>query len=453
MKIPLSPPKLSDISHEELMAAINLRGEPLLNGKYIHWDDLRHRHPPTNVTHKIWWSALLLARLGLRQNLPLLDKYDKPMVFAMPELVLRDLHHIDQDTSGQIKLPGAAPGQHDGEDHLVNSLIEESITSSQIEGASTTRVVAEAMLREGRKPRDYSELMIFNNYRAMRWIRTIKDAPLTPALMLELHRVVTQDTLEDPDDAGRLRQHNDVRVLDNRDGTVLHEPPMADSLQQRLQRLCDFANQGVDDTPCVHPVVRAILLHFMLGYDHPFADGNGRTARALFYWSMARQGYWLMEFLSISRIIKEAPAQYSLAYLHTETDGNDTTYFLIHQLRVIRKAIAALHEDLARKSKAQQDTAHLLHTSRVLSGQLNHRQIALLTHALKYPGFDYFIESHQNSRGVSYATARSDLLSLAALGLLEQTKRGRGFVFIAPDDLRARIESSATRQGLTYGVP
>ncbi len=446
MRIPRTPPKLGDLSHDELMAAFELRGSPLLNGKYIHWDELRHRPPPAKVTHKVWWSALHLARLGLLQSLPLLDKYDRPMVFAMPESVLRDLHHIDQDASGQIRLSDAVPGLHDGEDHLVSSLIEESITSSQIEGASTTRVVAEAMLREGRKPRDYSERMIFNNYRAMLWIRTIKDQPMTPELLFELHSIVTQDTLEIAEDAGRLRQHNDVRVLDNRDGTALHEPPAADSLPERIRRLCDFANQSVDDTPFVHPVVRAILLHFMLGYDHPFADGNGRTARALFYWSMARQEYWLIEFLSISRIIKEAPAQYSLAYLHTETDGNDTTYFLIHQLRVIRKAIAALHEDLARKNAAQRDTVRLLHTSRVLSGQLNHRQIALLTHALKYPGFDYSIESHQNSHNISYATARSDLLSLAALGLLEQTKRGRAFVFIAPDDLRARIESSAVRK-------
>jgi Fic family protein len=94
----------------------------------------------------------------------------------------------------------------------------------------------------------------------------------------------------------------------------------------------------------VHPVVRAILIHFMLGYDHPFYDGNGRTARALFYWSLARSGYWLMEYVSISRLLRQAPAQYARAYRHTETDDNDTTYFIVHQLEVIQQAIAALHE-------------------------------------------------------------------------------------------------------------
>ena len=130
--------------------------------------------------------------------------------------------------------------------------------------------------------------------------------------------------------------------------------------------------------------------------------------------------------------------------MHAETDDNDTTYFLIHQLRVIRQAIAALHEYLARKGAEQRGTVRLLQTSPTLRGKLNQRQITLLTHALKQPGFDYVIEAHQRSQGVSYATARSDLLGLAELGLLEQTKRGRAFVFIAPDDLRVRIESAHT---------
>jgi Fic family protein len=52
----------------------------------------------------------------------------------------------------------------------------------------------------------------------------------------------------------------------------------------------------------IHPVVRAIILHFMIGCGHLFVDGNGRTARALFYWSVLHQKYRLMEFISISCI-------------------------------------------------------------------------------------------------------------------------------------------------------
>jgi Fic family protein len=73
----------------------------------------------------------------------------------------------------------------------------------------------------------------------------------------------------------------------------------------------------------------------MLGYDHPFLDGNGRTARALFYWAAANNGYWLMEFISISQIIKQSPAQYGKSFLYSEYDENDVTYFIVHQLSVI----------------------------------------------------------------------------------------------------------------------
>ncbi len=451
MKLPMSPPKIGEVlqglSNDMALKVFAWRDGPLASGRYLHWDELRHRTPPDGMNHEAWWVALRMARQGQFTQLPFTDKSGRPMAFAMPEPVLRQLHRIDQDAAGQISLPDEVVGTDDRDRYLVSSLIEESITSSQLEGASTSRLVAEAMLRERRAPADYSERMIFNNYVAMEWIRSIKNQPLTPALVLELHRIVTKDTLDDPADAGRLRQRDDIRVFDNSDGTVLHEPPLAASLPERLERLCAFANGSADDQPFVHPVVRAILLHFMVGYDHPFADGNGRTARALFYWSMARQGYGLVEYLSISSIIKRAPAQYRTAYLHTETDGNDATYFLIHQLDVIRKAIAALHEYLARKSAEQRDTARLLLSSRTLRGLLNSRQISLLTHALKHPGFDYLIDAHQHSHNVAYATARSDLLGLAELGLLEQTKRGRSFVFIAPDDLRARIKQAKDAPG------
>ena len=271
----------------------------------------------------------------------------------------------------------------------------------------------------------------------------IKTGPIPPARIIELHRFLTEDTLDDPAAAGRLRESDDVHVEDHRDGTIIHQPPRAAELPERLERLCQFANGDEKGEPFVHPVMRAILIHFMIGYDHPFVDGNGRTARALFYWSMARQGYWLMEFLSISHILRKTPAQYVRAYLHTETDDNDATYFIIHQLEVVRKSISTLHEYLDRTVKEQRATARLLASSRKLRDKLNHRQIALLTHALRHPGERYRVEGHQRSHAVVYETARSDLLGLAKLGLLVKSQSGRAFVFTAPNDLRERIDKLA----------
>ncbi len=444
MKIPLSPPPLG-----RLLADLLERGNrdqilrtagPLVAGRYLHWDELRHRTPPEGLSHEDWWAGIKLVRQGLLKPLPFHDKQGAPILFGMPDPVLQSLHNIDRRAAGSLNMDSPIVSGEDRDRYLVSSLIEEAITSSQLEGAATTREVAKAMLRSGRKPRDRSEQMILNNYHAMEQIRELRDEPFTPERILELHRIVTVNALDNPDAAGRLRREGEnVQVVDAQHVNVLHDPPPAASLPDRMQQLCDFANRGEDAIPFVHPVIRAILVHFMLGYDHPFVDGNGRTARALFYWSMARSGYWLMEYVSISHLLKDAPAQYSRAYLHTETDANDTTYFIIHQLGIIERAISALYEYLERKAAEQRSAENLLRRSTVLSAELNHRQVALLSHALRHPGHDYTVESHRRSHRVTVQTARMDLLRLAERGLLEQHKRGRAFIFSAPHDLRERI--------------
>lgn len=452
MKIPLSPPPLGRLLTELLnnggqQQLLHAKG-PLVSGRYLHWDELRQRTPPAGLSLEGWWAGIKLMRQGLLKSLPFHDKQGAPILFGTPDPVLQSLHNIDRRAAGSLDMESPIVSSGDRDRYLISSLIEEAITSSQLEGAATTREVAKAMLRSGRKPRDRSERMILNNYRAMEQIRELRNEPFTPARILELHRIVTEDALDNLDAAGRLRREGEnVQVVDAQHVNVLHDPPPAASLADRMQRLCDFANHCEDVTPFMHPVIRAILIHFMLGYDHPFVDGNGRTARALFYWSMARSGYWLMEYVSISHLLKQAPAKYSRAYLHTETDANDTTYFIIHQLGIIEQAIDALYAYLKRKTAEQRSAEDLLRRSTVLSAELNHRQVALLSHALRHPGHNYTVESHRHSHRVTVQTARVDLLRLTERGLLEQHKRGRAFIFSAPHDLHDRIVDAADAAG------
>ena len=447
MKIPHTPPALHAVLHDLEAADLErvlFRMQPTQGGRYLHWDELRHREPPAGLTHEQWWAGVKMARRGMMKELPLIDKHARPFVFTIPDAVQRALHEIDRQAAGKVAMPEEAVSDDDRDRYLVSSLIEEAITSSQLEGASTTREEAKNMLRSGRTPRDRSERMILNNYQVMELIRGLKDEPFTPERILELHRIVTDGTLDDPGAAGRFRRPEEkVSVMGATHTTVLHEPPDAESLPERLQRLCEFANRDETAQPFVHPVIRAILVHFMLGYDHPFVDGNGRTARALFYWSMARAGYWLMEYLSISRLIKQAPAKYARAYLHTETDDNDATYFIIHQLDIIQRAIEELEAYLARKIDERRSAERLLLNSPALADSLNHRQIALLSHALRHAGHGYTVESHKRSHRITTQTARTDLLRLEELGLVDKHKRGRAFVFYAPHNLIERIEAAS----------
>jgi len=408
--------------------------------EYAHWDKLRHLEPPNDITNLEWWMMIKLARASVQRAIPLTDADGAPFTYAIPDRVMLHLHHIDQRCSGEVAMPELVTGDEQARRHyLVNSLMEEAIRSSQLEGATTTRHVAKEMLRTGRAPKDRSELMIVNNYRAIQYMRDEIGEELTPHAVVELQRILTDGTLDNPDGAGRLQQPGEVRVavVDGIDGSVVHNPPPAEQLPARLQAMCDFANE--DETErFIHPVVRAILLHFWLAYDHPFEDGNGRTARALFYWYMRRQKYWLVEYLSISEILRRAASKYSRAFVLTETDERDATYFIVYQLEVIERAIERLHSVLRKKIKDVREVEQLLKGS----GQFNHRQLALLGSALRNPDTSYSFRSHAASHDVTHETARSDVLPLVASGFLEQRRSGRGYIFTPPPDLAARLKSA-----------
>ena len=441
MKRPAAPAPFRTLleRHSDRLPALVAHGvRPTVDGRYLHWDALRRRDPPTGLTRAEWWTGVKLSRVGLSRRLPLRDVRGRPFSFMLPDGVQEALHRIDSRAHGRIGIGDEVVNRETRDRFIIDSLIREAITSSQLEGAATTRAAATRMLRTGRSPRTRGERMILNNYRAMQAVREMKDRPLTAAAVLALHATVTRDTLGAPDAAGRLQLPDDarVKVVDARSEQVLHVPPPAETLPARMDAMVRFAEEGLGDGSFLHPVVQAIVLHFWLACDHPFEDGNGRTARALFYWSMLRRGYWMVEFMSISRFLKDAPAQYARAFLHTETDGNDLTYFIVHQIDVILRALDALDEYVRTKTEQVRQVERMLRRS----SNLNHRQLALLAHALRHPGAEYTTRSHRTSHAVAYATARADLFRLAELEWLERRRVGRrDNVFRAPPDLAARI--------------
>lgn len=117
--------------------------------------------------------------------------------------------------------------------------------------------------------------MIVNNFLTMQRIRTLKEQKMSRDLVFQIHRMVTEKTMEDPSAAGRFRRLDEDIAGRDMYGSVVHQPPPADELDGRMEAMCAFANGDSPDF-FVHPAVRAILLHFWLAYDHPFVDGNGR---------------------------------------------------------------------------------------------------------------------------------------------------------------------------------
>ena len=440
MKLPQRPPPRNALfagvtDPETYLRMIRAVPGPTVAGKYLHWDKLRYRDPPEGLTLPQWWLGLKMHRMALARAIPLRDKAGQAFTFGPVDPLPERLHALDFSAGGTIRMPEPVANPAAKRQYLVRSLIEEAFTSSQLEGAGTTRERAKEMIRKGQPPRNRGERMVLNNYRTMEHILQLRDEPLTKEVVFEIQRRVTEQTLDDPSTAGRFRKGDEYRVVAAPfDDVVYHEPPDAGELERRMELMCAFAN-GAAPEGFIHPAIRSMILHFWLAYDHPFFDGNGRTARALFYWSMLRHGYWLFEFVSISSVILKGPMQYERAFLEAETDENDLTYFLLYHAEVIARAVDELHAYIQRK------TGQLRAAEAALRGApgLNHRQRALIVAALRQPAESVTVESHRRTHGVVTQTARTDLMDLVARGLLRMEKRGRAFHFLPAPDLEERL--------------
>lgn len=441
MRKPQSPPSLDSVlrSAESVMRLASPDARTIAqtaNSKYLHWDKFRHYPIPDEFTKEEAWGAVIMSRITSKVDLPISFVTEAHKIhYTIPPCVSELLHRLDRNAGGYI---GSATDDlcstTDKERYLVSSLIEEAIASSQLEGATTTREVAKKMLRSQRKPRDKSEQMIVNNYNAIQEIRSLKAAPLSLDLICHIQEVITEGTLAKDHTPGRFRVDSDnVCVVDSYTGDVVHTPPPANEVRSRLKELCRFANQtGSEFT---HPSIVASAIHFAIGYIHPFPDGNGRTARALFYWYMLKHGYWLFEYLPISRAILESPVKYARAYLYTETDSGDLTYFIHYNLRVIDIAVRKTHAYIARHQELMKQAKSTFRSM----PQLNTRQLEVAYESVRDSASQFDVRDHMARFGVSRNTARADLNGLVDEGVLEQITSGNKHVYVPSDHLKKHV--------------
>lgn len=439
MKKPQKPPNIEDIwddyslfnkyrdfdtkllkKNSEEAKEINQMIRRFNDIEYIHWDDLRRKKIKYDAT--FFWHILHRNR---RSKFHELIIGGERFLFSIPENFQKQLHRIDKASPASFDwLFGESPSEANKKQYLINSLMEEAIASSQLEGAATTRPVAKKILREGRKPKNTSERMIVNNYRTISRLKELRDKPLSRELILEIHHEITQGTLESENDETEFRTCDDIVVGSRADPTLIyHYPPECAKIPAMIDDLVAFANT---DDEFIHPIVKAIILHFLIGYIHSFNDGNGRTARAIFYWFALKHHYDLLEYISISRIFVHAPAQYSRAYQLTETDGNDMTYFIDYNIRIISRALEDLKRYIVEKKKEEYESLRLVEKI----PDLSFRQAEILRDFIRHPTRRYTISEVAGKYKVSLPTARTDLLLLEEKGKLKKYQDGKRQVFI-----------------------
>lgn len=422
------PPHISDLELAEVLydksSSYNTQLNQLIdkiNYEYEYWDSIKYKNLPEGCpTHHKLWSYVKTSRI-MSYVYPW-DKYK--IMFGLTNRMQRLCHEFDMNFGGSWANDSVIP-QENREKYLISSLMEEAIYSSQMEGAATTRKVAKEMLRKKISPKDKSQQMIVNNYQTIQYIVENKGNSLTAESILHIHRLMTENTLHNPEDAGRLRDNDDVVVENAITHEVVHTPPPHEELPQFIEDLCDFFNE-TDAQVFVHPIIRGIIIHFMLAYMHPFADGNGRTARALFYWYMLKQGYWLIEYLSISRVIAKSKKSYEKAYLYVECDKMDLGYFIIYNLKVLEQSFKQLQDYIKKKQKEKQSANAFLKL-----GNLNERQAQILRIFAESPKEVLTIKDLQVKFLISPTTAKTDVIGLLERGLLSEiafNKVKRGYV-------------------------
>ena len=405
------PPKL-DTKLIQKVTKLSVRTDvtPLIrniNDDYLYWTEVKYKSHPADLSSEHIWAAAKLNRL--MQQIKIWN--DCPFTLSITNNMQKLCHYFDMNFGGSWENSAIIPSE-DRERYLISSLMEEAISSSQMEGAATTRRVAKEMLRKSISPHNKSEQMIVNNYEGIRFIAEHKDDKMSMELLLKIHSKMTAKTLNDSTNEGKFRQNNDIVVIDGITNEIVHTPPSYKEIPDFINRICEFANNEAKDV-FIHPIIKAIIIHFLLAYLHPFVDGNGRTARALFYWYMLKNGYWLTEYLSISRIIYASKRQYEKAYLYVETD--DLGYFVTYHLKVLSLAFKKLQDYIQRKIYQRQNSINLLKL-----GSINERQAIILSLYRDNPKMIMTVKEVENRFSVSHTTAKSDLDGLVSQQFLKK---------------------------------
>ncbi len=372
-----------------------------INDGYEYWDTVKYKKLTSGITNNDLWAYVKASRLNLT-----IGVWQNPLLMlGLTNRMQRLCHEFDMNFGGSWGDSSVIPAES-RQQYLVSSLMEEAIYSSQMEGAATTRKVAKDMLRKKMSPRDKSQQMIVNNYQTINYIAEHKTDSLTPELLLHVHQLMTSNTLDSPDDSGRFRKNDDIVVENGITHETGHIPPTYTEIPSFVKSLCDFFNE-THSKVFIHPIIRGIIIHFMIAYVHPFADGNGRTARAMFYWYMLRQGYWLTEYMSISRVIAKSKKAYEKSFLYAEADMLDIGYFVNYNLGVLEKSFKQLQEYIKRKQLDKNSANKFFKL-----GNINERQAQILKMYYEDPALILTVKDLQVKFLVTPTTAKNDLMLL-----------------------------------------
>ncbi len=380
---------------------------PLKNIKYR----LKHLNISPNRWNELKFKIQTLRKMGAVPFF--LSSIDKKFWYFPSDSLNKKIHNIESlgnklydkiENYGSLK-----------KGFLANSTIEEAITSAIYEGANSTRSKAKALIAAKKSPQNKDEWMLINNYFAMRFIKRNSTYPVSNRLILKIHEIVSRNTLEG-DDANFCGKFRDDKVYIGEHEGITHT-----KIEETLNEVIALIS---GHPRFIHGLIKGILFHYFIAYIHPFFDGNGRTARTLFYFKMIKNDLKFVELLSISANLKEHGKRYERSFELVKEHDLDMTFFIDFCLDSL---IAALEE-------VEIKVNYLMNFSSLESSMgINPNQVSLLQRMALNKYRPFTIEEYAKDIGKSREIARRELKGLLKKGLLKEEKKGKKFFYLIED--------------------
>lgn len=145
--------------------------------------------------------------------------------------------------------------------------------------------------------------------------------------MLRLHAIMAGEVM-DQGEAGRYRTMR-VRV-----GTYLPPPP-----EDVSGLMFEFLEWWNEDAPKLSPALSSAIVHYRFESIHPFADGNGRTGRALALWELYRRGFDTHHVFSVDEFYWEDRPRYYAALQAVRRQGDDLSSWLEYSAEGLQQTL------------------------------------------------------------------------------------------------------------------
>ncbi|MBL7554652.1 MAG: Fic family protein [Bdellovibrionaceae bacterium] len=379
--------------------------------RYLTPDEIKYRLQQQGKSQADWPSmSKEIVATRKTGSITLFFKSIEPKFWFYPADVIHkkinDIEKLGKDLFDQINKNASFKNEF-----LLDSAIEEAITSAIYEGAHSTRAQAEQLIASGQRPKNKDEWMLINNFNAMKWVKDNQHSELSNDVIRRLHQIVTENTLDGDDVNFQGKFRNDTVFVGPHEG-IAH-----DKIETALNEMIQLATNS---PRYFHPLLKGILVHYFMGYIHPFFDGNGRTARALFYFKSIRNQLNYIELLSVSAYLRVHGKQYENSFVKVKENEFDLTYFIDFCLDSILSAL----QEVSRKVN------YLLKMTDLKDRfELSQTQIGLLQRMALHKFRTIDIEEYAQRISKSREFARQELKHLLELNLVSEIKVSKKLVY------------------------